>query len=73
MEFAYTAAQRALQKEVQDFIAKEITEEIEEEQEELGSAGPKVKAVYDKIRDKGWRAISWPKQYGGQEIGRAHV
>ena len=47
MEFAYTAAQRALQKEVQDFIAKEITEEIEEEQEELGSAGPKVKAVYD--------------------------
>ena len=70
MEFAYTAAQRALQKEVQDFIAKEITEEIEEEQEELGSAGPKVKAVYDKIRDKGWRAISWPKQYGGQDGNR---
>ncbi len=69
MEFAYTPAQRALQKEVQDFIAKEVTPEVEAEQDEIGR-GPLVEAVYDKIKANGWRAISWPKQYGGQDGNR---
>ena len=71
MEFTYTPAQKALQKEVQDFIAQEVTPEMREEQEEEGgSRGPVVQAVYDKIKARGWRAISWPKEYGGQDGNR---
>ena len=68
MEFAYTPAQAALKKEVQDFIAREVTADMKEEQdeEEGGRRGPKVAAVYEKIKARGWRAISWPKEYGGQ-------
>ena len=65
MEFEYTTAQRALQKEVQDFIAQEIEgKEFDDEGE--GDFGPRTKAIYDKMRDRGWKCISWPKQYGGQ-------
>ena len=70
MEFAYTPAQRALQKELQDFIAKEVTEDVQAEQEEGGRRGPKTAVVHEKIKARGWRAISWPKQYGGQEGSR---
>ena len=71
MEFGYTPAQRALQQEVQSFIAQEVTPEVEAGlEEEGGRSGPKAQAVYDKIRDRGWRAISWPKQYGGQDGNR---
>ena len=37
-----------------------------EEQEELGDQGPLVRAVYEKIAARGWRAIDWPQEYGGQ-------
>ena len=72
MEFAYTPTQRALQQELQDFIAKEVTPEVEAEMDDHGSLehGPLTKAVYEKIKNKGWRAISWPKQYGGQDGSR---
>jgi len=72
VEFEYTPAQRALKQEVQDFIAKEVTPDIQEEDEggEGGSRNPKLAAVYDKIKARGWRAISWPKQYGGQDGNR---
>ena len=69
MEFEYTAQQQALQKEIQDFIALEITgKELDDEGE--GEHGPKTKAVYEKIRDRGWKAISWPKIYGGHDGNR---
>ncbi len=69
MEFEWTAPQQALQKEVQDFIAQEIEgKDLDDEGE--GVHGPKMQAVYDKIRDRGWRAISWPKKYGGQDGNR---
>ena len=70
MEFAYTQEQKALQKELQAFIAKEVTDEIKAEQDEGGPRGPKTAAVYEKIKANNWRAISWPKQYGGQEGSR---
>ena len=66
MDFEWDAQQQALQKEVQDFIAKEVNiEELDEEKGE-GARSPKTQAVYDKIHDRGWRAISWPTEYGGQ-------
>ncbi|MEI6137056.1 MAG: acyl-CoA dehydrogenase family protein, partial [Chloroflexota bacterium] len=66
MDFEWDAQQQALQKEVQDFIAKEVNIEELDEEEGEGARSPKTQAVYDKIRDRGWRAISWPTEYGGQ-------
>jgi len=66
VDFEWDAQQQALQKEVQDFIAKEVNIEELDEEEGEGARSPKTQAVYDKIRDRGWRAISWPTEYGGQ-------
>ena len=66
MDFEWDAQQQALQKEVQDFIAKEVNIEELDEEEGEGARSPKTQAVYDKIHDRGWRAISWPTEYGGQ-------
>ena len=69
MEFEYTTAQLALQKEVQTFIAQEIEgKELDDEGE--GEHGPKTQAVYDKMRQRGWICMSWPKKYGGQDANR---
>ena len=69
MEFEYTATQKALQKEVQDFIALEIEGKKFDDEGE-GVHGPKTQAIYDKMRDHGWKCISWPKEYGGQDGNR---
>jgi len=68
VRFAFTDQQEALRKEVQDFIAANLTPEIREEiaNSEEGRQGPLTKELYKKIRDRGWVAISWPKEWGGQ-------
>ena len=66
MDFDYTADQQALREQIHEFIAREMTPEVLEEQEELGDQGPLVRAVYEKIAANGWRAIDWPREYGGQ-------
>ena len=68
MEFAYTPTQKALQKQVQDFIAREVTTDVAEDDPEEGDGrrSPRLAAIYEKIKENGWRAISWPKEYGGQ-------
>ena len=65
MQFEWTATQQALQKDVQEFIAREIDPSVVDD-EEGGERSPRVQAIYDKIRERGWKAISWPKEYGGQ-------
>jgi len=68
MRFAYTDQQEALRKEVQDFIAQNLTDDVRAELDaaEEGRRGPKTRELYDKIRARGWVAISWPKEWGGQ-------
>ena len=74
MEFDDTPAQAGLRKEIQDFIAQEVTGKglFDDDEGEGGNGGrsPALQAVYDKIKAKGWRAISWPKEYGGQDGNR---
>jgi len=69
MRFAYTPEQEALRQEVLKFIEENLTEEIKEEiqgPEIGGRRGPKAQEIYKKIRERGWVAISWPKEWGGQ-------
>ena len=68
MDFAYTPEQESLRKEVRKFIEENVTPEILAEIEESGvrNRGPKTRAMYQKIGEKGWIGISWPREYGGQ-------
>jgi alkylation response protein AidB-like acyl-CoA dehydrogenase len=68
MDFAYTPDQEALRQEVQRFIEENVTPEILAEVEESGlrSRGPLTRELYQKIAERGWIGISWPKEYGGQ-------
>ncbi len=75
MDFAYTPEQEGLRREVRAFIAENVTEDVIAE---LGSSesnigpgrGPGASAVmndlYQKIYDRGWLGITYPKEYGGQ-------
>lgn len=83
MEFGWTDEQLALKKELRQFVAENIPEEIrgrgegieatretEGDDAESRNAADARRAVMRKIADKGWKAISWPKEYGGQDGDR---
>ncbi len=72
MDFAYTPQQEALRREVRRFIKENVTPEVAEEMDPHAGAerprgqGPKAAALYQKIHERGWLGIIYPKQYGGQ-------
>lgn len=67
MDFGWTPVQEALQEDVRRFIAENVTLDVVEEMEEgAGGRGRRVKALRKKIAEKGWLAIAWPEEYGGQ-------
>lgn len=69
MDFAFTAAEKALRREIQVFIKENLTEEVRKELEgaDLGVPnGIHSKAFFQKIVKRGWSGIAWPKEYGGQ-------
>jgi alkylation response protein AidB-like acyl-CoA dehydrogenase len=68
MDFGYTPEQETLKQEVRQFIAENVTSEVlaEIESELEGGRGPNYKELFQKIADRGWVGISFPKEYGGQ-------
>ncbi|HET8546770.1 MAG TPA: acyl-CoA dehydrogenase family protein [Bryobacteraceae bacterium] len=75
MDFAFTPEQQALRREVRAFIKKEMTPEVIAEMEahhagrpvhRSGCRTPHVSALFQKIIERGWVGISYPKEYGGQ-------
>ncbi len=74
VEFSYTAEEEQLRVEVQAFIAEHLTPEIEAELNAGGSrrGSAQIKELYERIAERGWMAISWPKEYGGQSGPRIH-
>ena len=72
MDFAYSSEQEALRQEVLQFIAENVTPEIQEELAACGEIkrGPHLQAFHQKVVDRGWIGISWPKEYGGQSGSR---
>jgi alkylation response protein AidB-like acyl-CoA dehydrogenase len=73
MQFGFTPEQEAFKREVKQFIADHLTPQLEHEIEhghQGETRGPLVNAMYRKLGEKGWLAISWPKEYGGQDADR---
>ena len=70
MDFAYTPEQEALRREVRKFIREHVTpeviEEIESQDHPQGGGGPRTRELYQKIYERGWLGIAYPKEYGGQ-------
>ncbi len=73
MDFEFTQEEEALRAQVQDFIAEQLTPEV---LADLAGGkrgrgfGPNAKGVFEKIAERGWNAIAWPKEYGGQSGNR---
>ena len=72
MDFGYTLEQEEFRQEVRDFIAENVSPGVFDELEsgEEGGRGPEYRALVNKVADKGWIGISWPKEYGGQSGSR---
>ena len=69
MDFAFTDEEEALRTEVQDFIKQHFTPEVLADfagGKRGRGFGPLTKPVFEKIAQRGWNAIAWPKAYGGQ-------
>ena len=65
MKFGFTEQEERWRKEVRDFFDKEATDELLEKLEEEGLTHSQE--FYLKMRDKGWFAIPWPRECGGQD------
>jgi alkylation response protein AidB-like acyl-CoA dehydrogenase len=74
MDFAFSPDDEELRSTIQAFIAQHLTTELIPELQEpnTGEAHtPKAQEFLAKIRERGWAAVSWPKEYGGQ--GRSRI
>ena len=67
MEFEFTPEQKQLRREVQAFIAENMTDTLRAElKDDARGSGAEGDAFFEKIMARGWTAVSWPKEYGGQ-------
>lgn len=73
MRFVFSNEDEALRKEVQEFISENLHEKTAQELYDAkhgGGYGEDAKALLAKIDAKGWNAVSWPTEYGGQGKSR---
>jgi alkylation response protein AidB-like acyl-CoA dehydrogenase len=69
MDFAFSQEDEKLRVDVRAFIRQHVTPDVVREFKEFREGkprGPHLRDVYEKLRARGWVAISWPKKYGGQ-------
>ena len=74
MDFSFTREEQAFRQEVRDFLEKELPEDWFGMEAEYGSSTPQEwefhKRLALKFGAKGWLALDWPKEYGGQARSR---
>lgn len=75
MDFGYSPEQEALRRDVRAFIAENLTDAVRAEMDDASEgfgaspgrhSGPSLNDLFRKIGERGWRGISYPKEYGGQ-------
>jgi len=68
MDFGLSTEQEALRDDVAHFIKENVTPAVMAELESSleGGRGPHYDALMQKVSERGWVGISWPKEYGGQ-------
>jgi len=67
MRYAYTPEQCAWRDEVRAFLADAVTPALLAEMRQAGNEGegPLARAFHQKMFDRGWWGVGWPKEFGG--------
>ena len=73
MRYEFTPEQRAWRDEVRAFCAEHVTDALRAELRQAGNEGdgPLARAFHQRLFEKGWWGIGWPKDFGG--MGKAAV
>ena len=68
MDFRFSAEDEAFQEEVRDFILAEIPQNLRwsERDAHTDALWPTVLKVRKKLAQRGWAAMHWPREFGGQ-------
>ena len=67
MRYEYTPEQLAWRDEVRAFVQKTVTPALVAEMRQAGNEGdgPLARTFHQKMFDKGWWGVGWPKEFGG--------
>jgi len=67
MRYDYGPEQQAWRDEVRRFVREAVTPDLVAEMREAGNEGdgPRARAFQQRLFDKGWWGIGWPKELGG--------
>jgi alkylation response protein AidB-like acyl-CoA dehydrogenase len=73
MRYEFTPEQQAWRGELRAFFRRTVTPELVAEMREAGNEGdgPLARAFHQKLFDKGWWGIGWPKEFGG--LGKSAI
>jgi len=69
VNFSFNDEQQELRANLQAFISEHVTDTVRNELADAHAGngkGPHLRALHEDIFRRGWMAVSWPKEYGGQ-------
>jgi alkylation response protein AidB-like acyl-CoA dehydrogenase len=74
MDFSFTLEQERLREEIREFFqsnwVRGIIRELEEEEEQYDAYSPEL---YQEMGRRGWLALQWPREYGGQGLSQIEM
>ena len=73
MRYAYTPEQVAWRDEVRAFVRRHVTPALAAEMRQAGNEGdgPLARGFHQRLFEKGWWGIGWPKEFGG--LGKSAI
>ncbi len=73
MRYAYTPEQVAWRDEVRAFVRRHVTPALVAEMRQAGNEGdgPLARGFHQRLFEKGWWGIGWPKEFGG--LGKSAI
>ncbi len=67
MEFQFTPEEESFRRELKEFFANEKPEGWDDLQPDIYAEGKLEAQMRDKLGQRGWRTMAWPKEYGGRD------
>ena len=72
MDFRLTPQDEAFREELSRFLDRELTPDIRQEFEERGLPGRRYYRFMQKVGERGWLGLTWPREYGGLAVPPIH-
>jgi alkylation response protein AidB-like acyl-CoA dehydrogenase len=66
MDFRFTAQEEEFRKEVQQFLDEVLPPERPDGVKQPARVAEITRNYKQKLRERGWRTMAWPKEFGGQ-------